>query len=256
MEFSNLGSGSSGNATLVRASPTTPPVLVDCGLGLRELEQRVRHCGVQPSSVAAVLITHEHTDHAASVDAWSRKYDCPIYLSRGTWHALGQPQFGGGMQRIRDAQSFAVADLQVMPFTVPHDAREPLQFRLHCAQRHLGILTDLGHPSAHVYRHLAGVHSLILECNHDSHLLQSGPYPAALKRRIGGNWGHLSNAQAAQLLARLWQPSLTQLIAAHLSETNNSGDLALSALRAVLGDKPQIQIHLAQADVPSPWLEV
>jgi phosphoribosyl 1,2-cyclic phosphodiesterase len=254
MQFNNLGSGSGGNATLVRAHERARPVMIDCGLGIRELERRVLAAGVAPQDVAAVFITHEHGDHAGCVSAWSRKYDCPIYLSRGTWHALGDPQFGGGMQRIRDGEPVELADLHITPFTVPHDAREPLQFRLHNQQRHLGVLTDLGHVSSHVCAQLQGVHSLILECNHDPEMLQRGPYPASLKRRVGGDWGHLSNQQAASVLAQVWHETLTQVIAAHLSEANNQAELALAALHGALPDRHDTRVHVAQADVATTWL--
>ena len=256
MLFNNLGSGSAGNATLLRLDAQSAPVMVDCGFGIRELERRVQDSGVTPADIEALIITHEHGDHAGCVASWSRKYDCPVYLSRGTWHALGDPQFGGGMQRIQDDASFELVGLRFTPFTVPHDAREPLQFRVEGNQRHLGLLTDLGHPSAHVIAHLQGLHSLILECNHEPELLQSGRYPPSLKRRVGGDWGHLSNQQAASILAQLWHPDLKQVVAAHLSEANNRVDLALTALHQALGESHSTHIKAAQAGHATTWLQV
>lgn len=256
MQFNNLGSGSGGNATLVRAHEGAPAILIDCGFGIRELERRVQAQGLLPEAIAAIIVTHEHGDHAGCVASWSRKYDCPIYLSRGTWHALGDPQFGGGLHRIRDGSCFQLHGLDITPFTVPHDAREPLQFRLVSGQRHLGVLTDLGHVSSHVIAQLQGVHTLLLECNHEPQLLQSGRYPPSLKRRVGGDWGHLSNQQAAQVLAQLWHPALKRVIAAHLSEANNQVDLALAALKEALNADCETELIVAAAETASEWLSV
>ncbi len=256
MEFNNLGSGSGGNATLLRLDSASRPVMLDCGFGIRELERRVEASGVAPNEIAALVITHEHGDHAGCVAAWSRKYDCPVYLSRGTWHALNDPQFGGGMQRIQDGSPFDLAGLCFTPFTVPHDAREPLQFRVQGKQRDLGVLTDLGHVSTHVIDCLRGVHSLVLECNHEPHMLQSGRYPPSLKRRVGGDWGHLSNQQAARVLSALWHPGLSQVIAAHLSEANNQVEFALAALQEALDGRGPTALRAAQAADATQWLAV
>ena len=260
MQLNNLGSGSGGNATLLRAHEQAPMLMVDCGFGIRELEKRLHEADLKPEQIRAILITHEHGDHAGCVASWSRKYDCPVYLSRGTWHALGEPQFGGGLHRIRDGQAFELHGIHCHPFTVPHDAREPLQFRFEADDRRLGLLTDLGHVTPHVIAQLQGLHMLVLECNHDPKMLSNGRYPPSLKRRVGGDWGHLSNPQAAAILQQVWHPELKRVIAAHLSEANNQVTLALDALAAVLSTldaTPEAtRIDTASAAVATDWLDV
>jgi phosphoribosyl 1,2-cyclic phosphodiesterase len=257
MHFKSLGSGSGGNATLVHASSAADQcVMIDCGLGIRELERRIVDAGLQPSDVGAIVVTHEHGDHAGCVASWSRKYDCPVYLSRGTWHALKNPQFGGGMQWIQDGHTVSIMGLTVQPFTVPHDAREPLQLRLSDGQRHLGLLTDIGHATPYVLSQLQGVHSLVLECNHDLDLLQTGRYPPSLKKRVGGDWGHLANHQASAILQALWHTQLSQVVAAHLSESNNTPAHAQASLAQALPTGHSVDIVIASALTGTPWLMV
>ena len=257
MRFKSLGSGSAGNATLVHAHEApTECIMIDCGMGIRELERRVIAADRRPEDITAIVVTHEHGDHAGCVTSWSRKYDCPIYLSRGTWHALKEPQFGGGMHWIQDSTEVLVAGLSLTPFTVPHDAREPLQLRISHAGRHLGLLTDLGHATTHVLSQLRGVHSLVLECNHDPELLESGRYPYSLKKRVGGDWGHLANHQAAAILRSLWHAELRQVVAAHLSEANNSPEHALASLTSAIPSPHAVEIVLATAAKGTSWLEV
>ena len=257
MYFKSLGSGSGGNATLIHAVDTPEEcLLVDCGLGIRELERRVIAAQRQPAHIKALVITHEHGDHAGCVASWSRKYDCPVYLSRGTWHALKEPQFGGGMHWIQDATPLSLLGMSLLPFTVPHDAREPLQLRVSRGNKHLGILTDIGQATPHVLNHLQGVHSLILECNHEPELLQTGPYPAALKKRVGGDWGHLANRQAGAILQSLWHDQLHQVVAAHLSETNNTRAHAQASLLQALPVNHAVETVIASPQDGTPWLRV
>ncbi len=257
MRLKSLGSGSGGNATLVHADGRPDQCLmVDCGMGIRELERRVEAAGRLPQDIRGIFVTHEHGDHAGCAETWSRKYDCPVLLSRGTWHALKDPQFGGGLQFVRDGESYGFHGLELRPFTVPHDAREPLQVRIVDAGAHVGILTDLGHVTPHVIESIAGVNALILECNHDPDKLRTGRYPPSLKKRVGGDWGHLTNAQASEALERIWHRSLRQLIAAHLSEANNTPELALNALRQALPADHDTALIVAKPDTGTDWIDV
>lgn len=232
LSFASLGSGSKGNATLISDGETH--VLVDCGFGLRETEKRLARYGLHPRQLAAVLVTHEHGDHIAGVGALARRHGLPVYLSAGTLlsRRLGAvPRY----QLIVPQARFAIAGLEIDPVTVPHDAREPVQFRFRAHQRSLGVLTDLGHPSEHVIERFSQCDALILECNHDPQMLADGPYPPRLKRRVGGHWGHLANAQARVLLTRIGLDRLQRIVCSHLSAHNNRPELAREALVPLLG---------------------
>ncbi|XHS76810.1 MBL fold metallo-hydrolase [Burkholderiaceae bacterium UC74_6] len=238
MRFTSLGSGSSGNATLVEASQgiTTTLVLIDSGFSLRELTRRMERAGTQPGELAAVFVTHEHGDHATGVLTLARKHRVPIVTSRGTWRAMGDADFDPALLRfVSDGDTVEVGDLCLQPFSVPHDANEPLQLTLTDGLRHFGVLTDIGSIAPRPLAALRGLDALLLECNHDEAMLRSGSYPESLKRRILGTHGHLSNATAAELLAQVQHAGLHTVVAAHLSERNNSPALATTALAPVRG---------------------
>ncbi|WP_232090548.1 MBL fold metallo-hydrolase [Billgrantia diversa] len=240
LRFASLGSGSKGNATLVSDEETM--VLVDCGFGLRETERRLARLGLHPRQLDAVLVTHEHGDHLRGVGPLARRYAVPVYITPGTWLSgrLGEVPC---RHWITPQSRFAVKSLVIDPFTVPHDAREPVQFRFESHGRHLGVLTDLGQPTDHVVEAFSGCDALILECNHDRYMLEVGPYPPRLKRRVGGNWGHLANVQAAALLQRLGLDRLQRIVCSHLSEHNNCPELVLDTLTPLLdGDGSRLTI--------------
>lgn len=234
MRFASLGSGSDGNGLLVESGDTL--ILLDCGFGLAEVTARLARAGREPEDIDAIIVTHEHEDHAGGVARLARRHELPVYLTYGTLAALG-----GERATLPDAllcdghSSFAIGDIEVQPFPVPHDAREPVQFVLGDGAVRLGVLTDIGAPTPHVVDVLSGLEALVLECNHDRAMLQSGPYPPMLKERIGGPFGHLENAAAARLLGELDVSRLQHVIAAHLSQQNNTPELARAALAAVLG---------------------
>lgn len=231
MRFASLGSGSKGNATLVQAGDAL--VLVDCGFSLRETTRRLARLGLTPEALSAILVTHEHGDHCSGVSTLSRKHNIPVYLTHGT-ASSGRCDGASELRYISCEERFSVDGLAVRAVTVPHDAAEPCQFRLEFAGRSLGILTDLGHVTPHVVQSYRGCDSLLLEFNHDSAMLQAGSYPPPLKRRVGGDWGHLNNEQAASLLRQLDAASLNQLVVAHISENNNCRQLAALALATAL----------------------
>jgi phosphoribosyl 1,2-cyclic phosphodiesterase len=243
LRFINLGSGSSGNATVVEARSGTlvSRVLIDCGLRLGELKKRLQACELALHDLHGVFITHEHSDHWGHALAVCQQADLPIWSSLGTRHAVAAAGTDLGVLNwhvARDGLAIELGTLQLTPFTVPHDAREPLQLCCSDGQRRLGVVTDLGHASAHVEAALHGVHGLLLETNHDPELLKRSAYPPFLKKRVASDLGHLSNAQAAELLARVKHPGLNRVVAAHLSERNNTPDLARAALCPVLDCSP------------------
>ena len=246
MRFACLGSGSRGNATLVEAGRTR--VLVDCGFSVREAERRLAALGVAPHELSAILVTHGHSDHIGGVGALARRHGIAVWATRGTWSH-------GGLGEVPEPREFnchapfALDDLAVNPFPVPHDAREPSQFVFGDGARTFGVLTDSGNITPHIVRQLARCDALLLECNHDEAMLAAGPYPAALKQRVGGQFGHLSNAQSAALLGELDTSALQHLVAAHLSEQNNTSALARTALAEVLDCEDEWIAVAAQGEV-------
>jgi len=250
LRFKNLGSGSSGNATVIQASDGTrvTHLLVDCGLGIRELGKRLGRAGMLAEQVDAIFITHEHADHIGCVRQLALRERIPVYMSHGTHVAMGEPDFEGLLHVVCDGIDVSIGALQVRPFTVPHDAREPLQLSCTDGATRLGVLTDLGRCSDHVLAQLAGCRTVLLECNHDPVMLEQSTYPWFLKRRIGGGWGHLANEAAAAIAIALRPSGLEQVVAAHLSEQNNRPDLARAALAPAMGCEPA---DITVADGPS-----
>lgn len=258
MRFCSLGSGSGGNSTLVEASQgiTTTRVLIDAGFSERELTRRLARVRCTPADIDAVFITHEHGDHVGCSVAFARRHRIPLVTSRGTWRAIGREDFDACLlSLVRDGDSLSLGDLELQPFAVPHDAHEPLQLCLSDGAARLGIVTDLGCAPADVARALQRCHALLLECNHDEAMLRSGPYPPMLQRRILGTHGHLSNEAAAELLSRCLHATLGTVIAAHLSEKNNSPALAREALARVLDCGPD-DIRVADPALGFDWLPV
>jgi phosphoribosyl 1,2-cyclic phosphodiesterase len=257
LRFRSLGSGSTGNAALVEATSggRTSRLLVDCGFGLRQLDLRLAKAGLAASDIDAIFVTHEHGDHIGCAHSLSRRNRIPVWMSEGTWLATGGRDFEGRLNLARDDSEFAVGDIAVQPFTVPHDAREPLQLRCSDGARTLGVLTDLGHATAHVLSRLSGVHALLLEFNHDSELLANSAYPAFLKLRVGGKHGHLSNAAAADIARAVRHEGLRHVVAAHLSEQNNRPEIVRRLMADALGGH-EAEMLTASASEGSPWLDV
>ncbi|RZL93215.1 MAG: MBL fold metallo-hydrolase [Variovorax sp.] len=257
LRFRSLGSGSTGNATLIEATSgsRTTRLLVDCGFGLRQLDARLARNGLVASQIDAVFVTHEHGDHIGCANALARRDRVPVWMSEGTWLATGGHDYQGQLRLARDGVEIAVGDLSLQPFTVPHDAREPLQLVCSDGARRLGVLTDLGHATPYVLARLAGLDALLLECNHDSDLLAQSAYPAFLKHRVGGNYGHLSNAAAGAIARAVSHDRLRHVVAAHLSEQNNRPDIVRRVLAEALGGA-EGDMLTANASEGSPWLDV
>lgn len=237
MRFCSLGSGSGGNATLVEAGQgaSTRRLLIDCGFSLRELTARLARLGLACEDIDAVFITHEHGDHVGCALTLATRHNTPLWMSQGTWRALGEPELWGVLSFARDGRAIDIGGMELMPFSVAHDAREPLQLRCSDGARRLGVLTDLGSITPNLAPHLQRCDGLLLECNHDRTMLATGRYHPSLKARVGGRFGHLSNDTAAQILAGCLHSGLKHLVAAHLSEQNNTPDLARAALARICG---------------------
>lgn len=219
MRFASLGSGSRGNATLIQQAKTT--VLVDCGFSARETEKRLQQIGEDAESLSAILITHEHADHINGVRVLAQRYQIPVFSTAGTASAL-HSDLVPLIQEFSSHEAFAIRDLQIKPFPVPHDAREPSQFVFSEGAVHLGLLTDTGFITPIMETALDACDALMLEANHDEKMLEAGNYPASLKARVGGRFGHLSNHQSADLLNRINTAKLQHIVAMHISEKNNA----------------------------------
>ena len=233
MKFASLGSGSEGNALLVAVGRTL--VLMDCGFGLQDILARLARLNVSAEQLSGIVVTHEHGDHISGVARLARKFGLPVWLTHGTLHSQRQI-FAGivNFHEIDPHQTFAIGDIEIVPYLVPHDAAEPVQFVFGDGVRRLGVLTDAGCGTAHIEQTLSGCHALVLECNHDPEMLMNGDYPYRLKQRVGGRFGHLSNQDAAGILIRLDTSRLQHLVAAHLSRKNNTVELAVQALSCAL----------------------
>jgi phosphoribosyl 1,2-cyclic phosphodiesterase len=253
LRFASLASGSGGNCLVAEADGTR--VLVDLGLNLRDTERRLARLGLAPSDLAGILVTHEHGDHACGVFDFAAAHRVTVYLTYGTLIALeaeGKVIDGVRLVIVTGRESFCVGGMEVSPFTVPHDAREPVQFVLSDGQSRLGVLTDIGASTVHVEQNLSGLDALVLECNYDLDMLWAGGYPRWLKERIAGPFGHLDNRQSERLLAALDRSRLQHVIGAHLSQQNNRPELARAALARAMGCE-ESWIGLASQDGGFGW---
>lgn len=259
MRFASLGSGSEGNSLVVEVSEghSTTRVLLDCGFSARETRRRIERLSLSVDDLDAILITHEHSDHIGSALTLARKLSIPLYMSWGTARAVGADSDAAAVDlRIcESAHAFTVGGIDILPYTVPHDAREPLQYVFSSGASRLGVLTDTGGGTAHITETLLRCDALVLECNHDREMLANSRYHAALKARIGGSYGHLANDTAAAILATLQTDALKHIVAAHLSRENNQAALAQAAIAAIL-NAPASDVLVATQDDGFDWLSI
>jgi len=252
VKFASLGSGSSGNATLISDGDSL--VLLDCGFGIKETEKRMLRLGCAPDALTGILVTHEHSDHIKGVAPLARKYNTPVYMTEGT---LASRDYGRipELRLIRDYAQFTVGCLTVTPVVVPHDAREPAQFILtNPAGLRLGVLTDLGSITSHIEDAYRGCDGLLLEANHDLDMLARGPYPPSLKSRVSSPWGHLNNGQTAQFLRSLELQGIQEIVVGHISRKNNSIERVQLALQEIINEARSV--HFACQDDGFGWLEL
>lgn len=250
IRFASLGSGGAGNALLVERGSTC--LMVDCGFGLRECVARLQKQGRSPEQITGILVTHEHGDHLSGVFRLARKYGVPVWLTHGTRAACREAEAGLDLRVIDSHRAFAVGQFDVQPFPVPHDAREPVQYTFSGGGRRLGVLTDAGEVTSHMCDVLSGCDGLVLEFNHDAGMLARSAYPAALKRRIAGRYGHLENREAVRLLSGIDCSRLQHLVAAHLSESNNSPELVMAAIGEAIACPP-FAVGVATPDSGFGW---
>ena len=246
-----LGSGSRGNGLLVEHGNTC--LLVDCGFSLRATVQRLQALGREAEDLSAILVTYEHSDHIKGVKALSAKYQLPVYMTHGTARHRSVTQVER-RQLIRGQDSFDIGEISVQAVTVPHDASEPCQYVFEAAGQRVGLLTDLGHVTPRIQQSYSHCDSLFIESNHDEQMLAAGSYPAALKRRVGGNWGHLSNRQTRDFLQGVCLERLQHLVVGHISEQNNCPDLVAAAMQ--LPQLGQAQVSFAEQDQILGWITI
>lgn len=229
-----LGSGSSGNATAINDGHTT--VLVDCGLSAREISRRMVMAGLEPSTVAAILVTHEHSDHTKGIDVFCRRYApaCEVLATKGTRSGDSMTAFAERTSTLRAGEPLFVGGFEVLAFSTSHDAAEPVGYRVSSGGRSAGIATDTGVLTSEAAEALAQCDLLGIECNHDVDMLERGPYPGFLKRRIRSAMGHLGNECAGDAIERLASDRLVSVVAMHRSETNNTERLAARAVTSAL----------------------
>lgn len=249
MQLASLGSGSKGNCTVLRNGGTN--VVIDCGFSLSQFEKRLQRLSLSGADIDAILVTHEHSDHGCGVNRAAKKYQIPVYLTMGSARQLELGEFN----IISGGQRFELGDLGIQVVTVPHDAAEPVQFIFtdKHTQTRFGILTDSGHVTRHMITAYQDLKGLLLEFNYDPEMLVAGPYPASLKQRVAGDHGHLSNAQSMGMLEQINAPKLDCLIAAHISEKNNSPDLVSSLLQTLQMDVDPV---LATQQDGFDWIQI
>jgi phosphoribosyl 1,2-cyclic phosphodiesterase len=258
MKVTVLGSGSRGNSVAVTANDKT--LLVDAGFGPRAVSRRAKTAGVQVDSIVGILLTHEHVDHTREAAQVARAFGCPIFGSAGTLAALESKLDGAVLQPIETHRAYQIPPFTVTACLTSHDAAESLAFTLECAETggaKLGVAYDLGRATSAVRYLLRGCHCLIVEANHDETMLRTGPYPAALRKRISSVDGHLSNRAAGTLLASLVHKDLETVVLAHLSEQNNEPYIAERTVRETMSETGFAgNLFVARQSEPLPFIEV
>ncbi|GHV41149.1 MBL fold metallo-hydrolase [Clostridia bacterium] len=244
MRFCPIVSGSSGNCTFVSIGGAS--VLVDAGLSGVAAEERLLSIDTsiidrskRQSSIDGILVTHEHGDHIQGVGVLSRKYDIPVFATRGTWKAMDCGRLVGKIadknkRVIAPNEQFTIKSMTVVPFTIPHDAESPVGYSFFAEGRKAVVATDIGEPNDYIIENLKNADVLLIESNHDLEMLERGRYPEHLKKRISGKYGHLSNAAAGRLICDCFSPRLSHIFLAHLSEENNRPLIALDAVSTIL----------------------
>ncbi len=227
--FCPLFSGSSGNALFIAGGDTR--ILIDAGMPGKAIEGALRQIGVLPETLTGIAVTHEHSDHVKGVGILSRKYQLPVYANEGTWNAMARSvgEIAPWNRRVfEDEGDFYIGDLALHPFSIPHDAADPVGFRVYYGGRSAATATDMGYVKKNVLKTLCGVDVLLLESNHDPDLLMQNPrYSLYLKQRILSNHGHLSNAASAEALLSLYESGVRRVLLGHLSQENNTPELAM-----------------------------
>ena len=252
LQVASLGSGSAGNALLVRSKDTL--LLLDCGFTLKETTARMAMLGLSPANIDGILISHEHGDHVRGAGPMSRKFAKPVWLTHGTYNALRDNRYTH-THLISAHQPFSIGDIHIDPFPTPHDAAESCQYVFSCDLASFACVTDLGTCTQHVEEKLSGVGGLLVESNYDENMLSKGPYPPSLQARIRSDFGHLGNVQAGELVQRLDHASLKTILLGHLSEQNNTDEAAASTMMQYL-PAADTRVTVLQQHSCSAWFDI
>ena len=253
MRIASLGSGSKGNASILQTENAC--LMVDCGFNLKQCRLRMEALGISPDALSGILVTHEHSDHIGGVYSLLKNYNIDVYMTQGTALAGNFPE--SDKINIIDAESdFGIGDIQVHPVVVPHDAREPCQFVFKNKHRSVGVLTDLGVITPHVEERFSECDALLLEFNHDLDMLINGSYPEKVKRRIAGDYGHLNNQQAAELVGAIDLDRIQHLLVAHISEKNNCIESVVSSLNAYAPLLEKERVQFIDQDIGLSWCDL
>ena len=258
MRFKSLGSGSSGNAWVVEGKGrdgSMSRVLIDCGFTQKELLLRLAQAGLKPEDLSAIFITHEHTDHLGCAPGFAKRWGLPLWMSEGTALSLKEGYDMSQVNFAADGDAFEVGGLRLTPFTVPHDAREPLQLKVDDGRSQLGIVTDLGHVTDYVIQNVYRCDALVLESNHEAHMLSRSSYPVSVQRRIAGTHGHLSNQMATDFLREILHEQLQYVVAAHLSQQNNDTEIVAQNFATELKCAPE-HVCIARPENGTDWLQI
>ena len=257
MRLCSIASGSSGNCIYVGSESTH--LLVDTGISKKRIEEGLKELDVKGNELNGILITHEHSDHIQGLGVFSRKYEIPVYATRGTIEGIRQSKSLGKLPEglLREIQidhPFSIGNIEVNPFRISHDAKEPAAYRFASGSKSVAVATDMGIYDDYTVEHLRDLDAILLEANHDIHMLEVGVYPYHLKRRVAGDKGHLSNETSGRLLCDILNNHMKSIILGHLSKENNYEQLAYETvkLEVTLGDNPyrgeELPITVAKRD--------
>jgi len=265
MKLLSIASGSSGNSIYIGSDYTN--ILVDAGISNKRIEEGLKSIGLSCSSINAICITHEHSDHIRALGVLSRKYEIPVYATQGTIDAILKDYTLGEYSHdifrpIEPDKDFSIGDISVHPFSIYHDAADPVGYKFSADGKRAAIATDMGHFDDYIVNELMGLHAVLLESNHDIRMLETGSYPYYLKRRILSDCGHLSNENCGRLICRILNDDMRAIFLGHLSKENNYPDLAFEAVRCEITQDPckympdELNIVVASRDHPSCFIEL
>lgn len=265
LEMCSIASGSSGNCICVGSDSCH--ILVDAGISGKKIEQGLQSIGLKAEEMEGILITHEHIDHVSGLGVMARRYGLPLYATPGTIEAIRQIKSVGRIDTelfhpVHAQETFVIGDLSIKPIAISHDAAEPVAYKMECGGRRAAVATDMGTYDEVIVEELSGMNLLLLEANHDINMLEAGPYPYPLKKRILGDHGHLSNERSGKLLGKLLHDNFGAVMLGHLSKENNYEALAYETVRleVSMGENPyqaeDFPMYVAGRDTVSPVLRV
>lgn len=261
LKFCSLYSGSTGNSLLVQSNETN--ILFDAGVSAKKITEALTSVNVDPSNIDAIVVSHEHTDHVQGLGTFSKKFDIPVFANEKTWNAMKTQKdkiSDYNINTFTNYKDFKVKNLNIFPFSTPHDAADPCGFNIYSQDKKLSIATDLGHITEEIMDHLKNSSFLMLESNYEPEVLKCCSYPFPLKSRIAGPNGHLSNNIAGKTIAHLMDSGLKSVVLGHLSKESNFPELAYNTVLEELSkydyDKNSIQLNVASRFEPTSFFEV